>query len=271
MVSTWRLAGQPGFCELHWCCLVLTSPHRYSNGLWCTPEEGKKGFYIYRFARAALKSQPVRKNQKSNRGKGNPWPHKLSALISLLVSGIFSCSGQSRCEIISFLPFSIICLFYSYGEEGASTCLPRVLLQRKQVNGPAHQQWGLVWFISETHLLNVPFGKRLSAFNFPWSCLRINRRHELLWRQSKVYLALESAGEGERVAETGSIFLTFPMDPTIISRLHSQLWKRVRPALNPTSTPSLSKSLNLRHREKHKGLGKHDPVPCRRLVRNMLN
>lgn len=52
MVSIWRLAGQPVSCLLLWFYLVLTCPCGYSNGSWCAPGEGKKGFYIYRLARA---------------------------------------------------------------------------------------------------------------------------------------------------------------------------------------------------------------------------
>lgn len=183
VVSTWRLAGQVIFCNLLWFALVSASPHRYSNGLRCSLGEGRKDFYIYRLARTVLKSQTVRKNQKNNGGEGKHRPHKLSTLISLLVSGTFSCSGHTSCEIISFFPFSLICLLYSHEEGGASTCIPGVLLQRKQLNGLAHQQLAaglFVWVFLETYLLNVLFGKRLSTFSFPWSCVRICCRHELL-------------------------------------------------------------------------------------------
>lgn len=223
MVSTWRLAGQAVFCELHSVALVLTSPHRYSNGLQCAPEESKKGFYIYRLARAALKSQPVRKSQKNNGGEGKPWPHKLSALISLLVSGTFPCSGQTSCEMI-FFPFSLICLLYSHGEGGANTCLLGVLLQSKQVNGLAHQQGA--GFLSDTHLLNVPCGKRLSTFIFPQNCGRISCWHKWFLSWSEIVPALESTG-GERCRD-GSFFLTFAMDSTVITKSCSQPWKWMR-------------------------------------------
>lgn len=102
-----------------------------------------------------------------------------------------------------FFPFSLICLLYSHGEGGACTCLPRALLQSKQVNGPAARGWVL---FSETHLLNVPFGKRLSTFDFPQNCVGISCRHELFRTWSEVVPTLESTGEGVSVAEMEASF-----------------------------------------------------------------
>lgn len=113
------------------------------------------------------------------------------------------------------------------------------MLQRKKVHGLAHQQRGAggFGFFSEIHLLVVPFGKRLNTFNFPQNCVRISCRHELLWRQSEVFLALVSTEEGGRAAEVGSIFLIFTLDCTMAIRLPSQPWKWVSHALNPSSCP----------------------------------
>lgn len=185
-----------------------------------------------------LSPSQLEKNQKNNGGEGKAWPHELSLLISLLVSGSFSCSGQANDEITFFpLLFNPSPVFprgrrsqylpswsFASEEESAWTCTPT-----------ARGWW--VWFFSKIHLLIVPFGKRLNAFNFPQNCVRISCRHELLWQWSEVFLALVSTKEGGRVAGVGSIFLIFTLDSTMAIRLPSQPWKWVSQALNPTSCP----------------------------------
>lgn len=104
--------------------------------------KARKDFIFIDLPELSSPSQ-LEKNQKNNGGEGKVWPHELSALISLLVSGTFSCSGQTNCEI-TFSPYSLICLLYSQGEGGANTCLPGVLLQRKQAPDLHTSSKGLV-------------------------------------------------------------------------------------------------------------------------------
>lgn len=122
-----------------------------------------------------------------------------------------------------FSPFSLICLLYSHGEQGASTCLPGVLLQRKQLNGLTNQQQGAgLFFFSETHLLNVPFGKRLSTFNFPRNCVRNSCRHELLRRWSEVVLVLGRVGKGGRLQTWAASLWHLPWTPlSLANSIHS--------------------------------------------------
>lgn len=159
-------------------------------------------------------------------------------MISLLVSGTFSCSGQTNCEITFFPLLFNLSPVFPRGRR--SLYLPSWSSASEEASAwictPAARGWW-VWVFSKIHLLGVPLGKRLNTFNFPQNCVRISCRHELLWSCSEVFLALLSTEEGGRVAEMGSIFLIFAPDSTIKIRLPSQPWRWVIHALNPTSCP----------------------------------
>lgn len=99
--------------------------------------KARKDFIFIDLPELSSPSQ-LEKNQKNNGGEGKAWPHELSALISLLVSGTFSCSGQTNGEITFFpLLFNLSPVFprgrrsqylpswsCASEEESAWTCTP---------------------------------------------------------------------------------------------------------------------------------------------------
>lgn len=89
-------------------------------------------------------------------------------LISLLVSGTFSCSGQTNCEITFFPLLFNLSPVFPRGRR--SQYLPSWSSPSEEASAqtctPAARGWW-VWVFSEIHLLRVPFGKRLNNLLSP--------------------------------------------------------------------------------------------------------